>query len=111
MQQGGGSDTEVTWEDEQNINKLGRLNNRFLLVPLLLLRSLRRSSSQVSSGLWPGSGLTNRPGIYFGLGLGHIEPGFIRPMNIPNKNSATMLRKVDSLKFHYNMLSFIIMII
>ncbi|XP_057747350.1 mitogen-activated protein kinase kinase 2-like isoform X2 [Arachis stenosperma] len=46
MQQGGGSDTEVTWEDEQNINKLGRLNNRFLLVPLLLLRSLRRSSSQ-----------------------------------------------------------------
>ncbi|RYR47050.1 hypothetical protein Ahy_A07g032959 [Arachis hypogaea] len=26
---GRGSDTEVTWEDEQNINKFGRLNNRF----------------------------------------------------------------------------------
>ncbi|KAK7277820.1 hypothetical protein RJT34_22837 [Clitoria ternatea] len=26
---GGGSDTEVTWEDQQNINKFGRLNNRF----------------------------------------------------------------------------------
>ncbi|CAM8925920.1 unnamed protein product [Rhodiola kirilowii] len=24
-----GSDTEVTWEDQQNINKFGRLNNRF----------------------------------------------------------------------------------
>ncbi|KAL3537815.1 hypothetical protein ACH5RR_001181 [Cinchona calisaya] len=31
MQQAGasGSDTEVTWEDQQNINKFGRLNNRF----------------------------------------------------------------------------------
>ncbi|KAK7337914.1 hypothetical protein VNO77_18505 [Canavalia gladiata] len=29
MQQGEGSDTEVTWEDQQNINKFGRLNNRF----------------------------------------------------------------------------------
>ncbi|KAB2629867.1 prefoldin subunit 4 [Pyrus ussuriensis x Pyrus communis] len=29
MQQGGGSETEVTWEDQQNINKFGRLNNRF----------------------------------------------------------------------------------
>ncbi|KAG6647284.1 hypothetical protein I3843_07G066800 [Carya illinoinensis] len=29
MQQGGGPDTEVTWEDQQNINKFGRLNNRF----------------------------------------------------------------------------------
>ncbi|KAL1350658.1 hypothetical protein HN51_014684 [Arachis hypogaea] len=29
MQQEGGSDTEVTWEDQQNINKFGRLNNRF----------------------------------------------------------------------------------
>ncbi|XLS64767.1 hypothetical protein HN51_024741, partial [Arachis hypogaea] len=29
LQQGRGSDTEVTWEDEQNINKFGRLNNRF----------------------------------------------------------------------------------
>ncbi|CAM8925921.1 unnamed protein product [Rhodiola kirilowii] len=31
MQQQGveGSDTEVTWEDQQNINKFGRLNNRF----------------------------------------------------------------------------------
>ncbi|KAL6989473.1 Prefoldin subunit 4 [Sarracenia purpurea var. burkii] len=28
MQQGGGSETEVTWEDQQNINKFGRLNNR-----------------------------------------------------------------------------------
>ncbi|XP_057503469.1 probable prefoldin subunit 4 [Actinidia eriantha] len=26
---GGGSDSEVTWEDQQNINKFGRLNNRF----------------------------------------------------------------------------------
>ncbi|XLT36010.1 hypothetical protein HN873_067302 [Arachis hypogaea] len=26
---GGGSDMEVTWEDQQNINKFGRLNNRF----------------------------------------------------------------------------------
>ncbi|KAK7269195.1 hypothetical protein RIF29_21913 [Crotalaria pallida] len=25
----GGSETEVTWEDQQNINKFGRLNNRF----------------------------------------------------------------------------------
>lgn len=25
---GGSSDTEVTWEDQQNINKFGRLNNR-----------------------------------------------------------------------------------
>jgi prefoldin subunit 4 len=24
----GGSDKEVTWEDQQNINKFGRLNNR-----------------------------------------------------------------------------------
>ncbi|KAK2966155.1 hypothetical protein RJ640_006435 [Escallonia rubra] len=24
-----GSDSEVTWEDQQNINKFGRLNNRF----------------------------------------------------------------------------------
>uniref|UniRef100_A0A5B6YJB8 Prefoldin subunit 4 n=1 Tax=Davidia involucrata TaxID=16924 RepID=A0A5B6YJB8_DAVIN len=29
MQQGNASDTEVTWEDQQNINKFGRLNNRF----------------------------------------------------------------------------------
>ncbi|KAM0943517.1 putative prefoldin beta [Dioscorea sansibarensis] len=29
MQQGGGSETQVTWEDQQNINKFGRLNNRF----------------------------------------------------------------------------------
>ncbi|KAJ9180085.1 hypothetical protein P3X46_008371 [Hevea brasiliensis] len=29
MQQGGGSEAEVTWEDQQNINKFGRLNNRF----------------------------------------------------------------------------------
>ncbi|KAF9619086.1 hypothetical protein IFM89_005100 [Coptis chinensis] len=29
MQQGGGSEIEVTWEDQQNINKFGRLNNRF----------------------------------------------------------------------------------
>ncbi|KAJ6877110.1 prefoldin subunit 4 [Populus alba x Populus x berolinensis] len=28
MQQGGGSDKEMTWEDQQNINKFGRLNNR-----------------------------------------------------------------------------------
>ena len=27
--QSGGSETEVTWEDQQNINKFGRLNNRF----------------------------------------------------------------------------------
>ncbi|KAK7859754.1 putative prefoldin subunit 4, partial [Quercus suber] len=26
---GGGSETEVTWEDQQNINRFGRLNNRF----------------------------------------------------------------------------------
>ncbi|XP_057427874.1 probable prefoldin subunit 4 [Lotus japonicus] len=26
--QGGGSETEVTWEDQQNINKFGRMNNR-----------------------------------------------------------------------------------
>ncbi|CAN1247168.1 Prefoldin subunit 4, partial [Linum grandiflorum] len=25
----GGSETQVTWEDQQNINKFGRLNNRF----------------------------------------------------------------------------------
>ncbi|XP_016196568.1 probable prefoldin subunit 4 [Arachis ipaensis] len=29
MQQGGGSDMEVTWEDEQNINKFRTLNNCF----------------------------------------------------------------------------------
>ncbi|XP_038890488.1 probable prefoldin subunit 4 [Benincasa hispida] len=29
MQQGGGSESEVTWEDQQNINKFSRLNNRF----------------------------------------------------------------------------------
>ncbi|XP_041020575.1 probable prefoldin subunit 4 [Juglans microcarpa x Juglans regia] len=29
MQQDGSSETEVTWEDQQNINKFGRLNNRF----------------------------------------------------------------------------------
>ncbi|XP_039028751.1 probable prefoldin subunit 4 [Hibiscus syriacus] len=30
MQQGtGASETDVTWEDQQNINKFGRLNNRF----------------------------------------------------------------------------------
>ncbi|KAK1407228.1 hypothetical protein QVD17_00082 [Tagetes erecta] len=29
MQQAGGSETEVTWEDQQNINKFGRLNNWF----------------------------------------------------------------------------------
>ncbi|XP_074573257.1 putative prefoldin subunit 4 [Curcuma longa] len=28
MQQGEGSETQVTWEDQQNINKFGRLNNR-----------------------------------------------------------------------------------
>ncbi|XP_076938078.1 putative prefoldin subunit 4 [Bidens hawaiensis] len=28
MQQAGGSETQVTWEDQQNINKFGRLNNR-----------------------------------------------------------------------------------
>ncbi|PWA67823.1 prefoldin subunit 4 [Artemisia annua] len=26
---GSGSETEVTWEDQQNINKFGRLNNRY----------------------------------------------------------------------------------
>ncbi|KAL4345084.1 hypothetical protein AHAS_Ahas11G0243000 [Arachis hypogaea] len=26
---GGGSDTKVTWEDQQNINKFRRLNNPF----------------------------------------------------------------------------------
>ncbi|XP_020587173.1 probable prefoldin subunit 4 isoform X3 [Phalaenopsis equestris] len=29
MQQGSGSEVEVTWEDQLNINKFGRLNNRF----------------------------------------------------------------------------------
>lgn len=29
MQQGEGSEAEVTWEDQQNINSFGRLNNRF----------------------------------------------------------------------------------
>ncbi|KAK7285137.1 hypothetical protein RJT34_19897 [Clitoria ternatea] len=29
QEQGEGSETEVTWEDQQNINKFGRLNNRF----------------------------------------------------------------------------------
>ncbi|XP_078437365.1 ABI3-interacting protein 3 isoform X1 [Wolffia australiana] len=29
MQQHSGSDTEVTWEDQLNINKFSRLNNRF----------------------------------------------------------------------------------
>ncbi|XP_072951689.1 probable prefoldin subunit 4 [Typha angustifolia] len=29
MQQGDGSEAQVTWEDQQNINKFGRLNNRF----------------------------------------------------------------------------------
>ncbi|KAI3995702.1 hypothetical protein MKX01_020775 [Papaver californicum] len=29
QQQGGGSEMEVTWEDQQNINKFGRLNNRY----------------------------------------------------------------------------------
>ncbi|ERN01422.1 hypothetical protein AMTRI_Chr03g147660 [Amborella trichopoda] len=29
MQQGGGVEKEVTWEDQQNINKFGRLNNRY----------------------------------------------------------------------------------
>ncbi|KAF8017840.1 hypothetical protein BT93_H2902 [Corymbia citriodora subsp. variegata] len=29
MQQSGGSETEVTWEDQQNINKFSKLNNRF----------------------------------------------------------------------------------
>ncbi|KAG6502683.1 probable prefoldin subunit 4 [Zingiber officinale] len=29
MQQGEGSETQVTWEDQQNINKFGRLNNRY----------------------------------------------------------------------------------
>ncbi|KAL9235115.1 hypothetical protein vseg_009908 [Gypsophila vaccaria] len=29
MQQGGGSETHVTWEDQQNINKFSNLNNRF----------------------------------------------------------------------------------
>ncbi|KAL3696334.1 hypothetical protein R1sor_010410 [Riccia sorocarpa] len=29
MQQGDGQETEVTWEDQQNINKFGRLNNKF----------------------------------------------------------------------------------
>ncbi|KAJ3674715.1 hypothetical protein LUZ60_005331 [Juncus effusus] len=28
MQQGGGTEAQVTWEDQQNINKFGRLNNR-----------------------------------------------------------------------------------
>ncbi|PKA63323.1 putative prefoldin subunit 4 [Apostasia shenzhenica] len=28
-QKGSGTETEVTWEDQQNINKFGRLNNRF----------------------------------------------------------------------------------
>ncbi|XP_030444220.1 probable prefoldin subunit 4 [Syzygium oleosum] len=29
MQQGGGSETEVTWDDQQNINRFSKLNNRF----------------------------------------------------------------------------------
>ncbi|MCL7026568.1 hypothetical protein MKW94_030793 [Papaver nudicaule] len=29
QQQGAGSEMEVTWEDQQNINKFGRLNNRY----------------------------------------------------------------------------------
>ncbi|KAM7251484.1 hypothetical protein ACFE04_023367 [Oxalis oulophora] len=29
MQQGGGSEMQVTWEDQQNINKFSKLNNRF----------------------------------------------------------------------------------
>ncbi|CAA6662745.1 unnamed protein product [Spirodela intermedia] len=29
MQQGSGSEMEVTWEDQLNINKFSRLNNRF----------------------------------------------------------------------------------
>ncbi|RZC81346.1 hypothetical protein C5167_043927 [Papaver somniferum] len=29
QQQGGGSEMEVTWEDQQNINKFGRLSNRY----------------------------------------------------------------------------------
>ncbi|XP_074292681.1 putative prefoldin subunit 4 [Silene latifolia] len=29
MQQGSGSETHVTWDDQQNINKFSNLNNRF----------------------------------------------------------------------------------
>lgn len=29
LKSGSGSETEVTWEDQQNINKFGRLNNRY----------------------------------------------------------------------------------
>ncbi|KAJ7527027.1 hypothetical protein O6H91_16G033000 [Diphasiastrum complanatum] len=29
MQQGNGTETEVTWEDQQNINTFGRLNSKF----------------------------------------------------------------------------------
>lgn len=29
MQQGDGVETEVTWDDQQNINLFGRLNNKF----------------------------------------------------------------------------------
>ncbi|KAL2642960.1 hypothetical protein R1flu_010547 [Riccia fluitans] len=29
MQQGDGQETQVTWDDQQNINKFGRLNNKF----------------------------------------------------------------------------------
>ncbi|KAG8062790.1 hypothetical protein GUJ93_ZPchr0003g16684 [Zizania palustris] len=28
MQQGDGTEAQVTWEDQQNINRFGRLNNR-----------------------------------------------------------------------------------
>ncbi|KAB1202837.1 putative prefoldin subunit 4 [Morella rubra] len=53
MQQGGGSETEVTWEDQQNINKFGRLNNRLHeLEDDIKIAKLRKISLSESGVCW-----------------------------------------------------------
>ncbi|CAN6372348.1 unnamed protein product [Urochloa humidicola] len=54
MQQGGGTETRVTWEDQQNINRFGRLNNR--LHELQDEIKLAKKTEVVNEELWNEAG-------------------------------------------------------
>ncbi|CAN6321333.1 unnamed protein product [Urochloa humidicola] len=56
MQQGGGTETQVTWEDQQNINRFGRLKNRLHDHELQDEIKLAKKTEVVNEELWNEAG-------------------------------------------------------
>ncbi|CAO2034715.1 unnamed protein product [Urochloa humidicola] len=56
MQQGGGTETQVTWEDQQNINRFGRLKNHLHDHELQDEIKLAKKTEVVNEELWNEAG-------------------------------------------------------